>query len=107
MANVLENIKQQAKLLSKNVVLPEGEDSRVVKAAAEVVKEGTAKITLLGNLEEIKKNNPDVDLTGINVIDPVTYDKTEEYAKILFPLQNPERSESSEERTDLHPSSWQ
>ena len=69
MSNVLESIKQQAKLLSKNIVLPEGEDARVVKAAAEVIKEGTAKITLLGNLEEIKKNNPDVNLDGVTVID--------------------------------------
>ena len=60
MANILENIKQRASALGKTIVLPEGEDSRVVKAAAQSVKEGLAKITLLGNLEEIKKNNPDV-----------------------------------------------
>ena len=84
MANVLENIKKQASLLNKNIVLPEGEDSRVVVAAAQAVKEGLARVTLLGNPEEIAKNNPSVDLTGVTIIDPVTYEKTTEYAEILY-----------------------
>ena len=77
--SVLENIKKQASLLNKNVVLPEGEDSRVVLAASLAVKEGIARVTLLGNPDEIAKNNPGVDLSGVTVIDPVTYSKTEEY----------------------------
>ena len=84
MSNVLENIKAKASAMNKHVVLPEGEDSRVVKAAAEVVKQGLAKITLLGNPAEIAKNNPDVELTGVNVVDPVTYDKTAAYAEMLY-----------------------
>ncbi len=82
--SVLENIKKQASALNKNIVLPEGEDSRVVLAASLAVKEGIAKVTLLGNPDEIAKNNPEVDLTGVNVVDPVTYAKTEDYATILY-----------------------
>lgn len=81
---VLENIVKEASKLKKNIVLPEGEDSRVVKAASETVKEGVAKITLLGNIDEIKAKNPDIDLSGVNVVDPKTYDKTTAYAEILF-----------------------
>ena len=84
MSNVLENIKKQAAALNKCIVLPEGEDSRVVIAAAQTVKEKLARVVLLGNLEQIKVANPDVDLTGVNVIDPVTYDKTIEYATMLY-----------------------
>ena len=84
MSNVLENIKKKASLLNKHIVLPEGEDSRVVRAASEVVKANLARITLLGNKDEIAKNNPGVDLTGVNIIDPVTYSKTTEYAELLF-----------------------
>ena len=84
MANVLENILTTASALKKNVVLPEGEDARVVKAASLCAKEGLAKITLLGDPEQIAKANPDVDLTGVDVINPVTYEKTVEYATILF-----------------------
>ena len=67
MSKVLDNIKKRAAALGKTIVLPEGEDNRVVKAAAESVKEGIAKIVLLGNENEIKINNPDVDLAGVTI----------------------------------------
>ncbi|MBE7087480.1 MAG: phosphate acetyltransferase [Clostridiales bacterium] len=84
MSNVLENIKKQAGLLNKHIVLPEGEDKRVVRAAAEAVKENIARITLLGNLDEIKTANPEIDLSGVNVVDPATNSKTDAYAEMLF-----------------------
>mgnify|MGYP003288663924 CR=1 FL=1 len=84
MSNVLENIKNQAKSLNKCIILPEGEDSRVVVAAAEAVKEGLARVVVLGNPEEMAKNNPNVDLTGVTVIDPVSYEKTYAYAEMLY-----------------------
>ena len=84
MSNVLENIKKQASALNKCIVLPEGEDSRVVVAAAQAVKENLARVVVLGNPEEIAKANPEVDLSGVTVIDPVTYDKTVVYAEMLF-----------------------
>lgn len=84
MSNVLENIKKQAGLLNKHVVLPEGEDKRVVKAAVEAVQEKIARITLLGNPDEIKSANPELNLDGVNIVYPATYAKTDEYAEILF-----------------------
>lgn len=82
--SVLENIVKEASKLNKNIVLPEGEDSRVVIAASQAVKEGIARITLLGNPEEIKAKNPNTDLSGVNVVDPATFEKTPAYAEILF-----------------------
>lgn len=87
MSKVTENIISRASALCKHVVLPEGEDSRVVQAAADVVRQGIAKVTLLGNPEEIKKNNPTVDLTGVNIIDPATSPKRAEYANLLYELR--------------------
>lgn len=87
MSKVLDDIKKRAVKLNKHIVLPEGEDKRVVEAAAVSVKEGVARITLLGNPEEIKKNNPETDLSGVTIIDPKTYEKTEEYAQLLTELR--------------------
>ena len=84
MSKVLENIKKQASLLGKNIVLPEGEDSRVVEAAAAAVKEGIAKVTVLGNLEQMKNANPNVCLDGVIVIDPVTDENNVKYAEMLY-----------------------
>ncbi len=82
--SLLEEMKAKAKLLNKTIVLCEGEDARVVQAAAQITKEGIAKIVLIGNEEECKRVAPDVDLTGITLIDPLTSAKTAEYANILY-----------------------
>ena len=87
MSQVFEQIKSRASLLGKTIVLPEGEDSRVVQAASVCVKEGVAKIVLLGNSDEIKKANPDVDLEGVQIVDPKTNAKTAEYANLLYELR--------------------
>ena len=84
MSDILSRIKARAKAKNKNVVLTEGEDKRVVEAAVKVVKEGFARITLLGNKEEIEKANAGVDLTGVNVVDPNAFAKTDEYAAMLY-----------------------
>ncbi|MBO7736429.1 MAG: phosphate acetyltransferase, partial [Clostridia bacterium] len=76
MANLLQQIKDRAKAANKTIVLCEGEDERVVRAAEQVTKEGIAKIVLIGNEAECKKVVPDVDLTGITVVDPETSEKT-------------------------------
>lgn len=81
---LLDEIKAKAASLKKTIVLCEGEDRRVVEAAAQIIKEGIAKIVLIGNEEEAKKVAPGVDLTGITLIDPLTSEKTAEYARILY-----------------------
>ena len=81
---LLDEIKAKAASLKKTIVLCEGEDKRVVEAAAQITREGIAKIVLIGNEEEAKRVAPGVDLTGITLIDPLTSDKTAGYAKILY-----------------------
>ncbi len=87
MSNILAEIKAKAKALQKTIVLCEGEDSRVVQAAADATKEGVAKIVLLGNEVDIKAKNPSVDLTGVTIIDPLTSPKLAEYNAKLCELR--------------------
>ncbi len=87
MKNILDEIKARAKALQKTIVLCEGEDSRVVKAAADATKEGVAKIVLLGNEADIKAKNPNVDLSGVTVIDPLTSEKLPAYNAKLCELR--------------------
>ena len=85
--NVIDSIKKQAIAANKRIVLCEGEDSRVVIAARDCVKEKIARIVLLGNPAEIKKNNPDIDLAGVEIVDPKTSPKLKDYAKLLYELR--------------------
>lgn len=87
MRNILDEIKLKAKALQKTVVLCEGEDKRVVKAAADATKEGVAKIVLLGNEAKIKADNPEIDLTGVKIVDPLTSEKLPAYNAKLCELR--------------------
>lgn len=87
MSQIVESIKAKAKTLNKTVVLPEGEDARVVRAAAVAASEGLANVVLIGNEAQIKAQNPDVDLTAVTVIDPATSEKTATYANMLYELR--------------------
>lgn len=83
----LAGIKQRAAALNKHIVLPEGEDVRVVRAAAEAAKQKIARITLLGKKDEIKRDNPGVDLSAVEIVDPATSEKRTAYAQLLFSLR--------------------
>ena len=72
---IIEEIKNKAIALNKKIVLCEGEDSRVVEAAAECVQDKIARIVLLGNADKIKLANPEVDLTGVEIVNPETSPK--------------------------------
>jgi len=84
---IVEEIKNKARAINKKIVLCEGEDKRVVEAAAECVKEGIAQIVLLGEAEKIKLDNPDVNLDGVEIINPAESPKLGEYANLLYELR--------------------
>ena len=85
----IEDIKQRAKQDIKTIILPEAEDKRVLEAASKVIKEGFAKVILIGDKEQvendIKENN--IDLTGVEIIDIKTSTRKQEYAQKLFELR--------------------
>lgn len=80
----VEQLKEKAKAAGKKIVLCEGEDKRVVEAAAKIVREGIAKIILIGNADECKKVAPETDISGIELVDPATSANIDKYAEILF-----------------------
>ena len=51
----IDVIKERAKSSIKTIVLPETEDMRTIEATDKILKEGVAKIILIGNEEEINK----------------------------------------------------
>ena len=87
MSKVLENIISQAKKLNKKIVLPEGEDKRVVAAAAQSSAEKIARIVLLGDRDEIIAANPGQDLSAVEIVNPATDPKADEYARMLYELR--------------------
>ena len=85
----IEEIKDRAKKDIKTIILPEAEDIRVIEAASKIANQGFAKVILLGNEEQVKKDakEKELDLQNVEIINPVTSNKKEEYANQLFELR--------------------
>ena len=85
---IIDVLKEKAKADKKTIVLPESEDRRTYEAAAKILKEGIANIVLVGTDEDVKKHGEGLDLTGIQVVDPATSDKTAAYIDKLVELRS-------------------
>ena len=85
----IEEIKNRAKQDIKTIVLPEAEDIRVLQATEQVLKEGYAKIILIGNRQAIEKKaeTNKVDITGADIVDPSNSEKYDEYVNLLYELR--------------------
>lgn len=89
MGAFIESIKSRAKNDIKTIVLAEGEELRTVKAAEIVVKEGYAKVLLVGNPDKINEmaKSENVNINGVEIVDPQTCEKTSEYANMFYELR--------------------
>lgn len=83
----LENIIKRAREDIKTVVLPESYDIRTLKAAAMIQELAIADIILIGNEANIKKNAGGLDITKAKIIDPIYYDKFEDYVKTFYEIR--------------------
>ena len=52
----IDTLKERAKANVKTIVLPETEDKRTLAATEKILKEGIAKVILVGNEEAVKKS---------------------------------------------------
>lgn len=85
----IQQIIDAAKITKRNIVLPEGNDERVLEAARIINSEGIASITLLGNEAEIAAwfAGKGYGLDGITVINPETSDRLQAYADAFHELR--------------------
>ena len=100
--SAIEKIKAKARADVKHIVLPEGTEPRTVQASAKILKEGVARVTLLGNPEEVRKVAAETgtDLTGVAIIDPATSEKSAAYADLLYELRKA-KGMTPEQATEL------
>lgn len=73
--DLIQSLKEQAKGLGKKIVLPEFEDSRVIEAAAAILKEGFCVPVLVGAEDKIQAaaTAAGVSLEGAEIINPATF----------------------------------
>ena len=81
---ILERFYAEARRRNQSVVLPEGQDTRVIQAARKLVDDGLARPILLGSLEAVQSvaEQEGVDLAGISVVDPSDNPWYERYVEL-------------------------
>ncbi len=84
--NVLNALRRRAQQAKKTIVLPEASDERVRQAADTVIREGLARLILLGRRDEILEtaSAEGLDLAQAEIIDPIADPAFEEYATRFF-----------------------
>ena len=86
----VERIKAKAAQDIKTIVLPEAAEERNIKAANQILKEGFAKLVLIGNPDEIHHLASEYYLDQIDkavIVDPLNNPKKEEYIELMLKLR--------------------
>lgn len=87
MESFIESVKRRAKADKKKIVLPESMDARTYEAAENILKEDVADLVIIGTPEEVEKYSKGYDVSKAEIIDPFTYEKTEEYINLFVELR--------------------
>ncbi len=82
---------KRARSKKKHIVLPEGNDDRILKAAARLVLQDIVDLTILGDTGEIaaavKRLGLDLDLSRVRILNPAFDARYENYVQTLYELR--------------------
>jgi phosphate acetyltransferase len=80
----------RAKAKRQRIVLPEGKDERILRAAEILLRRGVAEITLLGDPAELRELEGllGLDLAGAEIIDPQNSELRSEFATLYAELRS-------------------
>lgn len=87
--DLLQKIIENAVRLQNHIVLPEGAEIRTLKAAARILEDKIARITLLGNKSVIEAaaEKEGISIAGARIIDPATDESREKYAGMMVEIR--------------------
>jgi len=80
---------QRAKAKKQHIVLPEGEEERILRASEILLRREVVEITLLGKEKVIRDriSSLGLRLNGVNIVEPANSDILEDYAGTYFELR--------------------
>ncbi len=75
--DIMQSLTERVRGKDLKIVYPEGNDIRIIGAAARHAKDGIIKPVLIGNPEEIAKvaEKENISLDNVSIIDPANYDE--------------------------------
>ena len=101
--SILDQIRQRAATNPQHIVLPEGEDPRIVAAASAAARQRLAQITILGSEDGIRAaaRQAGADLGGVEVVDHTRAGDYEKMGSLLHELRRGKGMTIDEARTAL------
>ncbi len=83
------NLVEQARKIKKHIVLPEGNDVRILKAAEELLKQNIVTLTILGNPAEIEALAAEhhLNLSAANLVNPKESKLFKKYTEEYYELR--------------------
>jgi phosphate acetyltransferase len=82
------NLLKRAKTQRKHIVLPEGDDDRIITAASRLAMMDFVDLTILGERKKIQEASArlgiKLDFDAINIINPLDSDYIQDFAQTLF-----------------------
>jgi phosphate acetyltransferase len=84
-------LTKKAKSYIKHIVLPEGNDDRILKATARLIEQEVVKLTILGDPEQVaasyKRLGLNMDLNKIKIINPADSEYYNDFVETLYELR--------------------
>ena len=86
---MFDKLIETLKANPRKIVFTEGADARILEAAAKLKEDGFLTPVLVGNVEEVKAAaaKGGFDIEGLEIIDPLTYDKMDEMVEQMVALR--------------------
>jgi phosphate acetyltransferase len=83
------DLVERAKADKRHIVLPEGDDERVLRAADILLRRGVVDLTILGDPQDVRARAAalGLDLEGVNLVDPQTSPLRAVYAETYHELR--------------------
>jgi len=89
MGELIRAFINKARKSPKRVVFPEGGHPEILRACQVILDEKIGKPIIIGREQEIREHMSDLklELKGIEIVDPIKFDKVEDYARKLYSMR--------------------
>ncbi len=86
---IMRHVIHKARRKMVRIAFPEGENENILRSAVRIVDEQIGTPVLLGKMQAIKETagRLSIDLKGIDIIDPNTHHKIDEFARRFFEMR--------------------
>ncbi|WP_396903826.1 phosphate acetyltransferase [Mycolicibacterium phlei] len=101
-------LMEWARAARKRIVLPEGDDDRILTAAGRLLQRGVTELTILGDESQVRSRAAElgVDLAGATVLDPQTSELCDKFAEQYAEMRRHKGVTLEQARETMHDVSY-